>query len=94
VTSCGELQTAGALGTALSKLLVDGRPVLVDLSGMGVGWVPALPVFAATVAAAGGWPRARMVVFGADAQLAAALHRVGVPMTFHWSPPCKPPCSG
>lgn len=80
------LQTAGALRTALSKLLVEGRPVLVDLSGLRVGWVPALSVFPATVAAAGGWPHARMVLFGADPELAAALHRVGVPMAVPLEP--------
>jgi len=88
VTLRGELslQTAGALATALSKVLVEGRPVLVDLSGFWVGWAPALSVFPATMAAAGGWPHARMVLFDAEPELAGALHRVGVPLAVPLEP--------
>jgi anti-sigma regulatory factor (Ser/Thr protein kinase) len=91
VTLRGELcmRTAGLAATALSKVLGDGRAVLVDLAGMQVRWVPALHMFPATFAAAGGWPAVRMVLFCADPDLAAALHRVGVPMTVPLEPTFK-----
>ena len=43
--------------------------VLVDLSGLRVAWLPALQVFPSTLASVGGWPAARLVLFGASDEL-------------------------
>jgi anti-sigma regulatory factor (Ser/Thr protein kinase) len=64
--------------------LVNQGCVLVDLSDLRLEWEPGIAVFATVLGYAGGWPAARMVLFGADRDLAAALHhsRVtqGVPL--------------
>jgi AraC-like DNA-binding protein/anti-sigma regulatory factor (Ser/Thr protein kinase) len=57
----------------LVKLLVEGEPVLLDVSGLRLDWTPAAEVFVAAVSAAGGWPAARLVLFGADPHLAERL---------------------
>jgi hypothetical protein len=62
-------------------LLNHGRRVMVDLSRLQVGWIPALQVFPTVLASAGGWPSARLVLFGANQQMATSLHRVRVPTT-------------
>jgi hypothetical protein len=70
------LSTAPRVGNALAKLLACGRPVLVDVGGLELGWRPAVEVFPAALRAGGGWPLARMTLFGADADLTEALHAV------------------
>ena len=50
----------------LVKLLGEGEPVLVDISGLQLDWAPAAEVFVTAVTAAGGWPLARLALFGAD----------------------------
>jgi hypothetical protein len=72
------LSTAPRVGNTLTKLLARARPVVVDLSGLEVGWRPAVEVFSAALQAAGGWPLARMVLFGADAGMTEALHAARV----------------
>jgi hypothetical protein len=72
------LSTAPRVGNTLTKLLALDQPVVVDLSGLDLGWRPAVEVFATALQAGGGWPLARMVLFGADADLAEALHTVRV----------------
>jgi AraC-like DNA-binding protein/anti-sigma regulatory factor (Ser/Thr protein kinase) len=66
--ACGEVTTAtvATLRTGLDKLLAEGIPVLLDVSGLRLTWAPAPEVFLAAVTAAGGWPAARLVLFGAD----------------------------
>jgi AraC-like DNA-binding protein len=59
--------TATHLVDDLVKLLVDGVPVLLDVSGVQLEWAPAPEVFVTAVTTAGGWPHARLVLFGADA---------------------------
>lgn len=74
------LQTAGPIARRLTKLLLNHGEVLVDLTGMRVGWTPALQVFPTALASAGSWPFARLALFGADEQVTAALHRMRVPI--------------
>jgi len=50
----------------LVKLLGEGEPVLVDISGLQLDWAPAAEVFVTAVTAVGGWPLARLALFGAD----------------------------
>jgi len=64
------LSTAPRVGNTLTKLLARDQPVVVDLSGLDLGWRPAVEVFATALQAGGVWPLARMVLFGADADLA------------------------
>jgi hypothetical protein len=65
--------SAGRLYGVLVKELAGGRPVLVDLSGIG-SWRPAmLAVFAAAARSAGGWPLATLVMFDASGALGDAL---------------------
>jgi anti-anti-sigma regulatory factor len=83
------LSTAPRVGDTLTKLLARNQPVVVDLSGLELGWCPAVEVFSAALQAGGGWPLARMVLFGANADLAEALHTVRVdervPLTVDYS---------
>ena len=55
------------LRDSLVKLLADGVPVLLDLADLHLDWAPAPELFVTAVTAAGGWPLARLVLFGADA---------------------------
>src|SRR3954452_237547 len=75
------VQVVGVLSTSSSltvsrtvrKHLLDRGRVLVDVSGMRVAWPPSVTVFPTVLASVGGWPGARMVLFGATAELAALL---------------------
>ena len=58
--------TAVELRAGVDKLLTEGVPVLLDVSGLALTWAPAPEVFLAAVTAAGGWPAVRLVLFGAD----------------------------
>jgi anti-sigma regulatory factor (Ser/Thr protein kinase) len=75
------LVTAGRVRTLLGKLLHDRGALVVDLAGLRLQRAPAAEVFPGALAAAGGWPVARMVLVGADAELAARLHAVRVHRT-------------
>ena len=72
---CGDLSqgSVGAAADAVSKALVDVGRVVVDLSGVRLTWLPAAQVFPSTLAALGGWPRTRLVLFGADRELVRSL---------------------
>jgi anti-anti-sigma factor len=80
VTLGGELTAAGvgAITQTLAELLLDAGRVVVDLTDLQVGWVPGLQVFPSTLAAAGGWPVARLVLFGASPEVSGMLRAVGV----------------
>ena len=65
--------TAPDLVDALAKMLADGVPVALDVSGLRLDWAPSPEVFVTAVTAAGGWPLARLVLFGADAAAAERL---------------------
>ena len=69
------LRTVPEISGELGKALVNRGCVLVDLSGLRLEWEPGVAVFGTVLEHAGGWPVARMVLFGADGQLAAALAR-------------------
>ena len=75
------LRTVGSVAKALTKLLLNHDRVMVNLCRLRVGWTPALQVFPTALAAAGGWPSARLVLFGANEQISTALHGMGVPTT-------------
>jgi anti-sigma regulatory factor (Ser/Thr protein kinase) len=64
--------------TVLAKLLLDRSRVAVDLTGAEVGWLPALDVFPAALWFVGGWPAARMALYGAAPETERALRAVGV----------------
>ena len=66
------LRSAGLTQKAVSKALLDVGHVLVDVSVLRVTWPPAVQVFPLAVAVAGGWPSARLVLFGADVDQAAS----------------------
>lgn len=74
-----ELSSVAALRDGLVKLLADGTPVLLDLAELALDWPPAPELFVTAVAAAGGWPRARLVLFGADEHTTDRLRACRVP---------------
>jgi hypothetical protein len=49
--------------------------VLLDLTSLRLEWEPGVTVFATVLDCAGGWLAAWMVLFGADREQPAALHR-------------------
>lgn len=71
----GELSQASveSAAAAVSTALVDVGRVVVDLSGLRLTWLPAAQVFPSMLTALGGWPRTRLVLFGADAELTLSL---------------------
>ncbi len=71
--------TVAQLHRQLEKLLRDTGTVLVDISRLLLGWRFAVRVFPTALDAAGGWPCSRLVLFGPDAKLAAALAASRVP---------------
>lgn len=82
VSLSGQLTRIGATGLrrVLDKHLLDHGRVVVDLADVRLLWAPAVAVFPAALAAAGGWPSARMVLSGADPATAEALHATRVPL--------------
>ena len=58
---------------ALAESLADTGRVLIDLSGLREVQTPLLTLFPAALAAAGGWPAARLVLFGGGGPVRAAL---------------------
>jgi hypothetical protein len=63
---------------AMVGLLNDVGCVVADLSGLGLSHPALLSVFPAALAEAGGWPQARLGLFGADAELLGHLRSEGV----------------
>jgi anti-sigma regulatory factor (Ser/Thr protein kinase) len=72
------LRSVGMVCGAVTKALLEADRVLVDVSGLRLAWTPAVQVFPSTLALMGGWPSARLVLFGADARLAASLSELQV----------------
>jgi anti-sigma regulatory factor (Ser/Thr protein kinase) len=68
-------RTAATLHRALVATLAGNHGVVLDASWLRLVDEPAVHLFTAAHAKAGGWPRARLVLCGADAVLAAALER-------------------
>ncbi|NMH96790.1 helix-turn-helix domain-containing protein [Pseudonocardia acidicola] len=77
-------QTAPAVRRALVELLPEAGCVAVDLSGLRLRDPGCVAVFAAALEQAGGWPHAKLALFGADpvmlAQLRCPLVRATVPV--------------
>ena len=76
----GELtvRTGSRVREVLRSLLLDRARVLVDLTGLTAETPAAVAVFPAALAATGGWPSARLVLFGAGERMADALRRGGI----------------
>jgi hypothetical protein len=66
-------RSARLVTRALSDALAVPGRVLVDVSGLRLTSATAIQVFPSVLADAGGWPGARLVLFGADAKLARSL---------------------
>lgn len=79
----GELRlgTVPDLRRVLGKLLIDPGWVLVDLSGLRLQWPDAVRAFPAALTQSGGWPAARLVLFGADPAMRAGLAALRVSRT-------------
>jgi anti-sigma regulatory factor (Ser/Thr protein kinase) len=84
----GELsqRSAGLVSGAVSAALANSGRVLVDVSGLRVTWPPAVQLFGSILADAGGWPGARLVLFGADAALGRLLAALRVSATVPVAP--------
>ncbi|WP_214404239.1 ATP-binding protein [Pseudonocardia lacus] len=67
------LRTVPRLRSVLEEHIADRGRVLVDLSGLTIGFPSAVDVFPLALAAQSGWPEARMVLFGARPATARAL---------------------
>jgi anti-sigma regulatory factor (Ser/Thr protein kinase)/anti-anti-sigma regulatory factor len=65
----------------IAKSLVNTGRVLIDLSGLYCSQTSLLTVFLTALAAGGGWPSARLVLFGADPALCSALAGLRIPET-------------
>jgi anti-sigma regulatory factor (Ser/Thr protein kinase) len=70
---CLSLRTIPQVREAALKLLRNKGRVLIDLSRLRSRQTAFVTVFPAVLAVAGGWPSARLVLFGADAALGAML---------------------
>lgn len=80
LTPRGELcpHTADTLHTTVYAYLVGWSDVLVDLRSLTVVHPRLLHVFPTALADAGGWPAARLVLFGAPARTARQLRTEGI----------------
>jgi anti-sigma regulatory factor (Ser/Thr protein kinase) len=72
------LATVPATERLIIKLLADGQPVLIDVSRLDTVWEPALEVFPTALAVGGGWPTARLVLFGAAPRLGRVLRALRI----------------
>ena len=68
LTLAGELssRSTGTVCGAVTKALLEVDRVLIDVSRLRLTWTPAAQVFPSTLAAMGGWPWARLALFGAN----------------------------
>jgi hypothetical protein len=80
------LRSAGLLAGVLSRALVDPGRVLVDVSGLRLTWPSVIQLFPSVLGGVGGWPGARLVVFGADAELTRTLTLLRVTATVPLAP--------
>ena len=72
------LATVGAARGALAKALAQRGRAVVDVSGLVLEWEPVVTLFATALSGAGGWPVARLVLFGVRPALRSALARARV----------------
>jgi anti-sigma regulatory factor (Ser/Thr protein kinase)/anti-anti-sigma regulatory factor len=75
------LATVPRARAVLGKLLHEPGAVVVDLREVELAWNPAAEVFPTALAAAGGWPTARLVLTSPDDDLAARLRALGIHRT-------------
>lgn len=80
------MRSAGLVTGAVSKALLDTGCVLVDVSALRLTWSPAVQVFPTALVSVGGWPRAHLVLFGAEAGLSETLHARRVSETVPLAP--------
>jgi len=73
------VSTATLLRRDLDKHLMDHGRVVVDLSALRLQWPSVVAVFPTALVACGGWPFARLVLFGADQPTRATLEAARVP---------------
>jgi anti-sigma regulatory factor (Ser/Thr protein kinase) len=71
---------------SIAKSLPDTGRILIDLSRLHCPPVSFLAVFPAALDAAGGWPSARLVLFGANTTLRSALVSARIPETVPLAP--------
>jgi len=88
LTVSGEfsLRSVGLVEDGVSKALADTGRVLLDVSGLRLTWAPVVRVFPSILAGAGGWPGARLVLFGAGPELARSMTALRVCMTVPVAP--------
>jgi anti-sigma regulatory factor (Ser/Thr protein kinase) len=72
------MATVPVLRAAVAKALAARGRAVADLSGLVLEWEPAATLFATALAAAGGWPAARLALHGASPELRRALQRARV----------------
>lgn len=71
--------TVPMLERALTNALAELGRVVVDTRELHVDWAPALRTFPGALSRAGGWPTARLTLFGATGELVALLERLRIP---------------
>lgn len=69
------LASATAARAVLAKALAQRGRVVVDVSRLVLEWEPVVTLFATALSAAGGWPVARLVLFGAPSALHTAMRQ-------------------
>lgn len=72
-------ESSGTVVRELSAALLGTGRVAVDLSRLALTWLPALQVFPSVLAALGGWPGVRMVLFGAHPEVRTQLCELHIP---------------
>ncbi|MCH6167823.1 ATP-binding protein [Pseudonocardia alaniniphila] len=81
LTGVLRLGTMADVRRLLIKLLADHERLLIDLSRIRLEWEPAVQVFPSVLTDAGGWPAARLVLFGADDWMSSNLRALHVQRT-------------
>ncbi|MGH3811682.1 MAG: ATP-binding protein [Pseudonocardiaceae bacterium] len=78
--------TVAGVGRAITTALLDAGSVLVDLGGMQIEQASRSLVFTAALDQAGGWPRARLVLYGGTPVWVRALDCFGITKTVPYAP--------
>lgn len=78
--------TVAGIGRAITTALLDVGAVLVDLDGMQLEHPSRLLVFTVALDQAGGWPRARLALYGGAPAVTSALDDFGVTKTVPYAP--------
>jgi hypothetical protein len=75
------LATVPRARAVLGTLLRNPGAVVADLAGLELAWDPAVEVFPAALATAGGWPAARLVLTGAGEHFATRIRALRIDRT-------------